>query len=65
MKFLVDLARIGDLLVSASRRVHARGDGFGTQAQALERAGNHAKNVAKEICHLLQPAQLSSSCALA
>jgi phosphate transport system protein len=34
-------------------------------AQVLERAGDHAKNVAKEICHLLQPAQPSSSCALA
>jgi phosphate uptake regulator len=134
-KFLVDLARIGDLLVSASRGVHARGDGFGTHdltdlaqmasilenmlmhahhaywvrdlesafivlrvdsevdrlqdlvltrylqtgqrtvsqdsylivfiAQALARAADHVKNVAKEICHLLQPAQPSSSCALA
>jgi phosphate uptake regulator len=34
-------------------------------AQVLARACDHAKNVAEEICHLLQPAQPSSSCALA
>ncbi len=134
-KFLIDLARIGDLLASASRCAHGLGDRLGVEdlndlfqmasllenmlvhahhaywvrdfesallvlradsevdrlrnlvlirhleqgrstisqdtiqilfiAQVLERAGDHAKNVAKEICHLLQPAQLPSSCALA
>jgi phosphate uptake regulator len=34
-------------------------------AQVLERAADHAKNVAEEICHLLQPARPSSFCALA
>jgi phosphate uptake regulator len=134
-KFLVDLVWIGDLLVSASRCVQARGGRFETHdlndlaqmasiledmlmhahhaywvrdlesafivlrvdseldrlqdlvrtrylqtgqrtvsqdtylivfiAQVLARAGDHAKNVAEEICHLLQPVQPCSFCALA
>src|ERR1051326_8870889 len=40
MKFMIGLERIGDLLVIF-------------RTQSLERAGDHAKNLAEEVCHFV------------